>query len=192
MGTSSVRTRVAALAVAVAVGPAALLAGAETSAAAASGAARDEGKNLVLRPGAVGKAKVGTTIKQAMRTGLFKREGQCGPLRPKGKLNGQFGTYVHRRHLIGMKIFGKNIRTAKGAGIGTRLRDLRSMYGKRLSQVRRTKTPDPRWAVYLRHNKRWLGFLLGGRPREHAHRWNKVIYMEVSRGKRPYLYGDGC
>ena len=91
-----------------------------------------------------------------------------------------------------MRIYGRHIRTAKDAGLGSTLKELRAAYGKRLSKVRRTKTPDPRWAVYLRHDKRWLGLLLGGRPRERVHPWNKVIYMEVTRGERPYLYGDGC
>lgn len=194
MTRPSIRRRAAALALATVVGPAAVLAGTDAASTAQPGGetARDAGKNLVLRPGAIGKANVGMTVKQALHTGLFRRAEVCGPLRPKGKLDRQMGATFHKKRIIVMEVGGKNIRTAKGAGIGTTLEELRSAYGKRLSKPRRTKTADPRWAVYLRHHNRYLGFLIGGRPRQHVHPWNKVVYLEVTRGERPYLYPDGC
>ena len=190
---NSRRARIASVALAVVVGPGALLAGSGATASAGNAGSdpgRDAGKNLVLRPGAVGKAKVGMTIKQAMRTGLFKRRGVCGPLRPKGKLNGQFGTFVHKGRLIGMKIHGKNIRTAHGIGLRTTLRKLRGEYGSRLSKPR--QFADGGWGVVVRKRKRYLGFLLGTRPKAHPKPSHKVVYMEVSRGRAPTLYPDGC
>ena len=193
--TSTRRTRIASVALAVVVGPGALLAGSGATAstdgsAPSDSAARDAGKNLVLRPGAVGKAKVGMTIKQAMKTGLFKRNGMCGPLRPKGKLNRQFGTFVHKGRLIGMKIHGRNIRTAQGIGLNTKLRKLRKEYGKRLSKPRQFN--DGGWGVVVRKRQRYLGFLLGTRPKARPKPTHKVVYMEVTRGRAPTLYPDGC
>ena len=189
-------TRAAALTLAVVVGPAATLGSASTatSAPADGDPTRDGGKNLVLRPGAIGKAKIGMTIKQAMRTGLFRRTGRCGPLQPKGKLDRQMGTLVRKGHLRGMKITGRNIRTAKGAGLGTTLKSLRETYGDELSKPRKIKkNPEHLWGVFLRRDRRYLGFLLGTRPQAaHPKPGHKVVYMEVTRGKSPTLYPDGC
>lgn len=195
---TSRRSRTAAVALAVTVGPVALVSGAGATADAdRADPSRDAGKNLIVRPAAIGKAKVGMTIKQAMRTGLFKRRGTCGPLAPKGKLDRQFGTFVVRGRLIGMKVTGRNIRTAHNLGLGTTLRKLRAEYGSRLSKPRRFPSPaspsDGGWGVVLRKKQRYLGFLLGTRPEAaHPKPSHKVTYMEVTRGRAPVLYPDGC
>lgn len=191
MPKPSVRLRVATVSTAAIVGPVALLAGSDVATSAPiDDGARDAGKNLVLRPGAVGKAKVGMTIKRAMRTGLFKRNGVCGPLQPKGKLNRQFGTFVHKRRLVGMKITGKNIRTKRNVGLNTRLKRLRAVYGKRLVGPRRGA--DGLWILHVRKGKRYLGFLLGTRPKARPKPGHKVTYMEVTKGRKPTLYPSGC
>lgn len=188
---TSRRTRVGAVALAVAVGPVALAGGAGATTDSDRGApSRDAGKNLVVRPGSVGKAKAGMTINHAMRTGLFKRHSACGPLQPKGKLKRQFGTYVKRGRLIGLKVIGRNIRTPQNLGLGTSLRELRGAYGSRLSKPRKFRSGT--WGVVLRNKKRYLTFLLGTRTGAHPKPFHKVTYMEVSRGRVLNLNPEGC
>ena len=201
------RTKFAALAFAVAVGPVALLANGSTAGASsapsgpesqASGSqASDSQRRLVVAPGRIGPAKAGMTVRRAMRTGMFRRNvpnPPCGriKLQPKGKLKRHMDTVVVRGRLVEMGVFTKRLRTRQKTGVGTQLRRLRKVYGKRLSRPR--KAGYGQWAVYVDRKRRHIGFLLGnayvadGKPGPRR----KVTFMAVNRGKRPNLMRDGC
>ena len=191
------RTRFAAVAVAVVVGPVALLVSGSTSTASDAPTKADSERRLVVGPGRVGPAKAGMTVRRAMRTGMFRRNvpnPPCGriKLQPKGKLKRHMDAVVVRGRLVEMGVFTKRLRTRQKAGVGTSLRRLRRVYGKRLSRPR--KTGYDQWGVYVDRKRRHIGFLLGkayvadGKPGPRR----KVTFMAVNKGKRPNLIRDGC
>jgi hypothetical protein len=159
-----------------------------------------------VSPGQVGKAKVGMTVKQAMRTGQFVRDvtyvvpGACTKtieLEPKGVWRSRYDVVVSRGRIKEMGISAKRPRSRNGSGVGTTLATLRNRYGPRLTPPR--EAGYGQWAVFVhsRHtgaDRRWIGFLLGNaytykrdaRPRD------VVTFMAVTKGKRPKLVRDGC
>jgi hypothetical protein len=159
-----------------------------------------------VSPGQVGKAKVGMTVKQAMRTGQFVRDvtyevpGVCTKtikLQPKGAWKHRYDVVVSGGRIKEMGIFAKRPRTRNGSGLGTTLVTLRNRYGSRLTPPR--EAGYGQWAVFVRSrhtgaDRRWIGFLLGkaltyerdARPRD------VVTFMAVTKGKRPMLMRDGC
>jgi hypothetical protein len=159
-----------------------------------------------VAPGQVGKAKVGMTVKQAMRTGQFVRDvkyvvpGVCTrtiKLQPKGVWKDRYDVVVSRGRIKEMGIFAKRPRTRNGSGIGTTLATLRSRYGSRLTPPR--EAGYGQWAVFVRSrhtgaDRRWIGFLLGNAyTYERAARPRDVVtFMAVTKGKRPKLVRDGC
>ncbi|UYM05594.1 hypothetical protein [Solicola gregarius] len=194
---SKPRIRLAAAAVALAVGPAAMLASSPTSVASGASATSDAERRLVVAPGRIGPAKAGMTVRRAMRTGMFRRNvpnPPCGriKLQPKGELKRHMDAVVVRHRLVEMGVFTKRLRTRQGTGVGTRLRRLRNVYGKRLSRPR--EAGYGQWAVFVDRRRRHIGFLLGrayvadGSPGPR----HKVTFMAVTKGKRPNLMRDGC
>src|SRR5690625_3579349 len=170
------RTKLAALTFAVAVGPVALLANGSTAGASTAPAttnvatashatqSSDSQRRLVVAPGRIGRAKAGMTVRRAVRTGMLRRNGADPPrgrvqLPPKGKRKRHMDTVVLRGRLVEMGVLTKRLRTRQNTGVGTPLRRLRKVYGKRLS--RPLKAGYGQWAVYVDRKRRHIGFLLG-------------------------------
>jgi hypothetical protein len=185
------------LALALLTTAALLLSGA---AVAAPPDAADRAANArIVKPGQVGKAVVGMTIAEAMATGQFNQNQPnepCPPvpLQPKGSWKNQYTVFTSNR-IIGMAVFGTRPRTGTGLGVGSTVREVREVYGQRISDPR--PAGFEQWALFVKRGKgadrMWLGFLFGEastdrnlRPRD------KVTLMGVSKGKRPDLILDGC
>lgn len=194
-GARNARARVAAIAIALAVGPIAVLASGPTS--TAGEVPSDSARRLVVGPGHIGPARAGMTVRRAMRTGMFLRNvpnPPCGTikLQPKGKLKRHMDAVVVRHRLVEMGVFTKRLRTRQGTGVGTSLRRLRRVHGNRLSRPR--EAGYGQWAVFIDRRHRHIGFLLGrayvadGQPGPRR----KVTFMAVTKGKRPNLMRDGC
>jgi hypothetical protein len=171
------------------------------AAVAAEPDAADRAPNVrIVKPGQVGKGQVGMTIAEAMATGEFNRNVEnppCEPVRlqPKGAWKNQYVVFA-RAKITGMAVFGTRPRTGTGLGVGSTVRELREVYGTRLSKPR--VVGYEQWGLFVKLGKgadrKWLGFLLGDafpadgplRPRD------KVTLMGVSQGSRPDLLLDGC
>ncbi len=79
----------------------------------------------------------------------------------------------------------------RGIGVGSTLADLEAAYGDRLIGPRQNDLSQ--WTYFIRTNRRWLGFLTDasardGRPTSDA----AITFIEMTKGRRPGLYRDGC
>lgn len=88
-------------------------------------------------------------------------------------------------------VTGDGISTREGVGIGATVADLEAAYGERLIGPRRNDLSQ--WSYFIRTNRRWLGFLTDasardGKPTSDA----EVTFIEITQGRRPGLYRDGC
>jgi hypothetical protein len=155
----------------------------------------------VVKPGQVGKAMVGMTVAEAMATGQFDKNvanPPCDPVRlqPKGAWRNQYVVFARAR-IKEMAVFGTRPRTKAGLGVGSTVREVREVYGKRISAPR--VAGFDQWALYVRRGKgtdrKWLGFLFGKTtaPEGKLRPRHKVTLMGVTKGKRrPALMLDGC
>jgi hypothetical protein len=170
------------------------------AAVAAQPDAADRAANArIVKPGQVGKAVVGMTIAEAMATGQFNQNAPnepCPPvpLQPKGSWKNQYTVFTSNT-ITGMAVFGTRPRTGTGLGVGSTVREVREVYGQRISAPRTAGFEQ--WALFVKRGKgadrMWLGFLFGEAPTDRNLRpRDKVTLMGVSKGKRPDLILDGC
>ena len=153
----------------------------------------------VVKPGQIGKAVVGMTIAQAMATGELNQDvdnDPCEPVRlqPKGSWKRQYVVFADTE-ITGMMVTGSRPRTAAGLGAGSTVREVREVYGTRISPPR--ESGFEQWGLFVKRgsgaDRRWLGFLFGEASTDRKLRGrDKVTHLGVSVGKRPDLYLDGC
>jgi hypothetical protein len=176
-----------------------LLAGPATV-TAQPGAAERAVETRIVKPGQVGQALVGMTIAEAMATGEFNKDvpnPPCDPVRlqPKGIWRNQYVVFARAR-IKEMAVFGSRPRTRAGLGVGSTVREVREVYGSRISPPR--VAGFDQWALFVKRgegaDRKWLGFLFGealvadGRLRGR----DTVTLMGVTKGLRPSLILDGC
>ncbi len=168
--------------------------------AAASVQPADRAANArVVKPGQIGKALVGMTIAEAMATGEFNQDvanEPCEPvkLQPKGAWKSQYVVFADTE-ITGMMVTGSRPRTAAGLGVGSTVREVREVYGARISPPR--ESGFDQWALFVKRgegaDRRWLGFLFGEASTDRRLRGrDQATHLGVSVGKRPDLYLDGC
>jgi hypothetical protein len=154
----------------------------------------------LVKPGQVGKAQVGMTIAEAMATGEFDQDvpnPPCDPVRlqPKNAWKNQYVVFADSE-ITEMAVFGSRPRTGTGLGVGSSVREIRAVYGARLSEPK--VVGFEQWGLFVKRgqgaDRAWLGFLFGDalsadgplRARD------EVTLMGVTHGKRPALMLDGC
>ncbi|WP_344130099.1 hypothetical protein [Luedemannella flava] len=110
--------------------------GAPDAAAAASGRPVPTYGQLVLSPNGVGPIVLGATSRAAERAGLVSvdAKGDCVSWTGKGALAGLVAYPDQQGRASYMSVFEGSLRTATGAGIGTKLADLRRDYGGKLRE----------------------------------------------------------
>lgn len=154
----------------------------------------------VAKPGQIGRAKVGMSVRDAMATDEFNKNvpnPPCGTLKlqPKGSWKKQYLVFATGR-IKEMDAFGNRVRTSHGLGVGSTVREVRKVYGDKVSAPR--KAGYGQWALFVKKQDgkatRWLGFLFGDaytadgplKPRD------KVTLLGVTKNVRPSLMVDGC
>lgn len=153
----------------------------------------------IVKPGQIGKAEVGMSIAEAMATGEFNQDVEnepCEPitLQPKGSWKNQYVVFAETE-ITGMMVTGSRPRTGAGLGVGSTVREVREVYGARISPPR--ESGFEQWALFVKRgsgaDRKWLGFLFGDASTDRKLRGrDKVTHMGVSVAKRPDLYLDGC
>lgn len=178
-----------------------LLAGpvAATASSATADPADRAASGRIVKPGQIGKAVVGMTVAEAMATGEFNQDvdnDPCEPVRlqPKGSWKSQYVVFADTE-ITGMMVTGSRPRTAMGLGVGSTVREVREVYGARISPPR--ESGFEQWALFVKRgagaDRKWLGFLFGEASTDRKLRGrDTVTHMGVSVGKRPDLYLDGC
>ncbi len=155
----------------------------------------------IIKPAQVGKAKIGMTVKEAMATGQFNKNvpnPPCGPIRLQPKKPFRYAYVVGVRHgkIIAMDVTRPRPHTPAGLRVGSTYRQVKKVYGARLSQP--TEVGYGQWGAYVGRGKgaerRWIGFLFGEafvdeRP---VRGRDKVTLIGVTKGERPPLMLDGC
>lgn len=154
-----------------------------------------------IAPGRFDTVRIGDSLESAAESGYFaldvKTRG-CGTraIAPTKRWRTSIDVYQgYGDATVGtvgsIGVFGDGISTKEGIGIGASLADLQAAYGDRLIGPRQNDLSQ--WAYFIRTNRRWLGFLTDasardGRPTSDA----ALTFIEITKGRRPGLYRDGC
>lgn len=154
-----------------------------------------------IAPGRFDTVRIGDSLESAAESGYFVldlKTASCGtraiwPTKPWRKsidvYQGFEDDTVGTVGTIGVR--GDGISTKEGIGIGATVADLEAAYGDRLIGPRQNDLFQ--WSYFIRTNRRWLGFLTDayardGQPTSDA----AVTFIEITKGRRPSLYRDGC
>lgn len=152
--------------------------------------------DLLVAPGAVGEAKVGMTVEEALATGLFDADvdSQCGdgteslPLGWKPPLSDTFDVYVADDRITSIGVLAEGPKNAEGLGVGSTLDDFKGVY--ETAEMREAGYGQT--GIFLSDGTNWLGILLDA-PLESIAPSTPVTFMEVTGGEgRPSLVRDGC
>ncbi|WP_293784459.1 hypothetical protein [uncultured Aeromicrobium sp.] len=153
--------------------------------------------DLLVAPGAIGDARVGMSVDEALATGLFATEFDRGdpavcennqPLAWKEPLNDTFDVYVADGKITSMGVRAEGPTNAEGLGIGHTLADFRGVY--ETAEMREAGYGQT--GLFLTDGSQWLGILFDA-PLESIGPDAPVTFMEVTGGEgRPSLTRDGC
>jgi len=158
-----------------------------------------DGKPLLFGhavPGAFEPVPVGAKVQVAVDAGFMerdpKREQSCEGTfwKWKGQLSQGLDVIVddnERITALGMSKDG--LETPEGIGIGNSYAAVDKTYGDRLEGPVRMDYGQA--GVFLRDGDDWIGFGFDNKPGKLADD-SRVVFIEVTRGKRPGLLRDGC
>ncbi len=159
------------------------------------------GQQRIIKPGKVGKARVGMTVAEAMATGQFDKNvpnPPCDPirLRPKKPFKRAYSVFVSGGRIVEMAVGGTRPHTPSGLRVGSTYRQVKRAYGGLLSAPR--EVGYGQWGAFVHTgtgaDRRWVGFLLGEAivadgPVQGS---DAVTLISVTKGQRPLLALDGC
>ncbi|WP_121794091.1 hypothetical protein [Aeromicrobium phragmitis] len=153
--------------------------------------------DLLVVPGAVGDARVGMTVDEALATGLFDADVQvldCGegtpksPLAWKEPLRDTLDVYVADGKITSIGVRAEGPKSAEGLGIGNTLADFRGVY--ETAEMREAGFGQT--GLFVTDGTQWLGFLFDAQVEQMAQD-TPVTFMEVTGGEgRPSLSRDAC
>lgn len=133
--------------------------------------------------------RVGMSAAEALATGKVERSEICSPLRLTRPWSRWAYLFFSDRKVNSIAIFGREERTATGAGRGTTLRRLRSQYAD-LSRLRHWgDVGDGIDYVFVRRQGRTITFQF--RYGTDAGPGSHVAGMMVA-GRRPQIFWEGC
>jgi hypothetical protein len=167
---------------------------------ASSSAADPTSEELVVAPGAIGPVMVGMTVEEANATGLFEPretpdDDPCkeayGPIQWKDPHTEDLMVGVDTKGpdkdtITVMGIRG-SVETAKGVGVGSTLADVKAAYPD--AKVEESQALGS--TIYRRDGEKWLGIGFVETPDEMKDD-SKVVFMEVTSGRKPATYLSGC
>lgn len=158
-----------------------------------------DGKPLTLGhavPGAFEPIRVGTDIQRAVDDGYMvrdtQREESCEGTfwKWKGQWSGGLDVLVGADKKISSLGMSKDgLETPEGISIGNSYAAVDKTYGDKLEGPVRMDYGQA--GVFLRDGDNWIGFGFDNKPGQLADD-SRVVFIEVSRGKRPGLIRDGC
>ncbi|MFD1859991.1 hypothetical protein EHW97_11950 [Aeromicrobium camelliae] len=153
--------------------------------------------DLLVAPGAIGDARVGMTVDEALATGLFDADVQihdCGegtpasPLAWKEPLRDTLDVYVADGTITSLGVRGEGPKSAEGLGVGNTLADFRGAY--ETAEMREAGYGQT--GLFVTDGTQWLGFLFDA-PVASMAQDTPVTFMEVTGGEgRPSLTRDAC
>ncbi|MFZ0139701.1 MAG: hypothetical protein WAL70_01340 [Aeromicrobium sp.] len=167
----------------------------EPSSAESPAASEPAAEALVVAPGAVGPVKVGMTVDEANATGLFEPfkeidDDPCAEFNPpiqwKAPHTESLRVRVEDDKITSLGIRDE-VKTAKGIGVGSTFGDLKAAYPD--AEVEASQALGS--TVYRQDGEKWLGFALD-EDSDKVEDSSKVLYMEVTVGKKPAAYLSGC
>ena len=155
---------------------------------------------LDVRPGAIGTARVGMTVKQAMATGKFNRNvrkvvpGVCEtvyPLLPKPPMTWDYSPFLERGRIVEVTAHTRAVKLPRGLTYPPTAAQVRRAYGG--AAISGTAGYGNN-TLFVRQRQRWLAFVFnsysydrGLRPKDRAK------YFSVAVGRRPGGWThDGC
>lgn len=150
---------------------------------------------LVVAPGAVGPVEVGMTVDEANATGLFEPfkeidDDPCAEFNPpiqwKAPHTEALRVRVEDDKITSLGIKDE-VKTDKGIGVGSTFGDLKAVYPD--AEVEASQALGS--TVYRQDGDKWLGIAFD-EDSDKVEDSSKVLYMEVTVGKKPTTYLSGC
>ena len=150
---------------------------------------------LVVAPGAVGPVQVGMTVDEANATGLFEpfkevEDDPCAEFNPpiqwKAPNTENLRVRVEDDAVTALGV-REEFKTAKGIGVGSTFGDLKAAYPDAKAEPSQALGST----VYRQDGDKWLG-LAFDEDADKVTDSSKVLYMEVTVGKKPTTFLDGC
>lgn len=154
----------------------------------ANGQVIESSRDLMIKPGALGPAKVGMTKREALSTRLFSRQkydpADCNASALKWKK--QFKNVEVRTDTAGkirsLRVVGPGPKTQYGIQVGSDLADVRAPYGS----LNGPKKIDRKTSVgFVQKDDAWIGFLFDDDPKDEV--LDPIILIEVTKGSKPQL-----
>ena len=167
----------------------------EPSASESPSASEPAAAELVVAPGEVGPVQVGMTVDEANATGLFEpfdevADDPCAEFNPpiqwKAPNTESLRVRVEDDMITALGIRGE-VETDKGIGIGSTFGDLKTAYPDAEAEASQALGST----VYRKDGDKWLG-LAFDEDADKVKDSSKVLYMEVTVGKKPATFLDGC
>ena len=156
----------------------------------ANGVVIESSKDLVIGYGSLGPAKVGMTKREALDTGLFKRERydparkcKASALKWKKQFKGVEVQTDTAGTIRSLRVVGPGPKTQYGIRVGGDLADIRSPYAS--SVIGPTEVGSGA-GHYVEKDGRWIGFLFDKSP-DDLDVLDQISFIEVTEGSKPQL-----
>ena len=93
--------------------------------------------------------------------------------------------------VVSLGVVSDLTKTTTGVGVGSTLDKVRAAYGDKLSVP--SEAGYDQMGAFVQDGDKWLGILLDSRTADGPPKGSAtVIFLEVTKGKKPELIRDGC
>ncbi len=155
----------------------------------ANGVVIESSKDLTIGFGSLGPAKVGMTKREALDTGLFKRERfdpakkcKASALKWKKQFQGVEVQTDTAGTIRSLRVLRPGPKTQYGIQVGSDLADIRSPYASSLI----ASGVGSGTGQFVKKDNRWIGFLFAKGPDE-LDAMDQITFIEVTEGSKPQL-----